>query len=125
MLGFLLSYFINFCQGFFMGIKEDFLKACQDGDIDIVQRLIQHHYHPKKWSRGFRQLTGKEIDLNIVSPDGSTPLMLAAGNGYTNIVELLIPLLDATNLNAINKNNFSALMLATKNNHIQTIVRAK
>lgn len=104
-----------------MGIKEDFLKACENGDLQTVQDLLQHNHHPKKWYKGITKFAGKEIDLNIGSQDGSTPLMLATRNGHISIINALIPYLDTNQLNALNTHSLSALIIATRENNVNAM----
>lgn len=66
-------------------------------------------------------LNNKEININEPYPDnGNTPLHIAAWNGYTEIVQLLLtaPAIDKT---LKNKSGQTALDLAKQNNHTEIV----
>jgi ankyrin repeat protein len=105
-----------------MGIQQDFIQACKTGDIDAVNALIQHYYHPQKWFRGMRQFSGYEIDLHSIY-QGGTPLMLAALYGQAAVVEALIPHLDLDALHASDSQGYTTLTLAAARGHLN-VVRA-
>lgn len=104
-----------------MGIQEDFLEACRKGDADTVKKLINNNYHTKRFFRGMYQVIGREIDVNMAAVNGDTPLTLAAQGGHASIIQLLAPYLTSDSLNALNPQQFSALMLASKSGHIEAM----
>lgn len=61
------------------------------------------------------------IDINAGSPNGSTPLILAAQHGHASVVKLLLSLAD-TNINAQNNNGLTAF-IAAANAGQENIVR--
>jgi ankyrin repeat protein len=81
--------------------------AARAGDIAAIHQLISHGADPNEvagqnnWTPLLHAIHKGEIgsvtalldggaDINRISGDGVTPLMMAAGYGYTNIVELLL-----------------------------------
>ena len=77
--------------------------ACLNGHYTVTELLLKHN-----------------ADTNIPDDDGWTPLMAASQEGYYKIIELLIP--RASDLTAVNlKNSMTALMLASKNGHLETV----
>jgi ankyrin repeat protein len=58
------------------------LEACQNGDLEAVVQLASHQ------------------DLEMKNPQGFTPLIVAAKEGHTEIVEHLVR--SGSNLNASN-----------------------
>ena len=75
------------------GAYDDMLKAVNTHDADQVSALLR---------RG--------MDVNTTDPDGNTLLMLAARNGDSQILEILLR--NKPNILKINKYGDSALMLA-------------
>ena len=81
--------------------------AARAGDVAGIQRLISHGADPNeiagqnRWTPLLHAIHKGQVgsvnalldggaDINRVSGNGVTPLMMAAGYGYTNIVELLL-----------------------------------
>ncbi len=81
--------------------------AARAGDIAAIRNLIAHGSDPNEaagnnnWSpllhaihkgqiKSVEALLDGGADINRLSGDGITPLMMAAGYGYTDIVELLL-----------------------------------
>ena len=81
--------------------------AARAGDVATIRSLIAHGADPNEaagqnnWSpllhaihtgqiRSVEALLDGGADINRLSGDGVTPLMMAAGYGYTDIVQLLL-----------------------------------
>lgn len=74
----------------------------------------------KDRSSSARMLLAAGASPNAVSAKyGTTALMMAAMNGYHEVVEVLIR--GGANINAQNKSGFTALMLAARGGHMQTV----
>jgi ankyrin repeat protein len=90
-------------QTAFAGAYDDMLNAVKTKDIGKVNNLLQ---------RG--------MDVNTTDPAGNSLLMLAAQNGDSQILELLLN--NKANVLSINKYGDSALMLASLNGHLQSAI---
>ena len=66
-------------------------------------------------------LLTRGADVNAVTTDGATALMLAAENGHAEIVSALLLSRDEINVNAVTPNGSTALMIAAKNGHAETV----
>jgi len=84
----------------------DFWKACKYGYYDEVQLFCRCN------------APFNEEKLDVHSSQRSTPLMLAAMNGHSNVVKLLASC--GTNINAIDRMGRSAIHYAAKNGHTDT-----
>ena len=77
--------------------------ACLNGHYTVTELLLKHNADP-----------------TIPDDDGWTPLMAASKKGHYKIIELLIP--RASDLTAVNlKNSITALMLSSKNGHLEAV----
>jgi ankyrin repeat protein len=76
--------------------QEELFKACVVGDEEAVRRLI----------------VADDVNFKAVDPTGSSALHVAADNGHTKIVEILIHY--GIDINAANNEGQTALMLATR-----------
>jgi len=77
--------------------QEKFFYACAVGDEEIVRKLI----------------VADDVNFQDIDPkSGFTALHIAADNGHTKIVEILTHY--GIDINAVNKEGQTALMLATK-----------
>ncbi len=97
------------------------MKAAQEGVIEEVNLLLED----------------LEININAANENGMTPLMLGAANGHTEVVRTLLQFsgnnslniddengwtdVMSINVNAINKEGNTALMLASIKGHAKTI----
>jgi ankyrin repeat protein len=84
--------------------------AAYHGRLEFVKQLTQYEY----------------VDTNNGNQDGKTPLILAASRGYVGVVSYLINLKDSNdnfrvNLDAVDKQNRSALSTAIVNGKLETL----
>ena len=100
-----------------------FMLACATGHTQIVELMLKKKVDPNVQSKDgenafmFACATGhtqivelllkKQVDPNVQNKDGRNAFMVACQNGHTEIVELL---LNNINLNATDKNGYTALM---------------
>jgi ankyrin repeat protein len=82
---------------------DELLEAAETGDIDRVQSLI---------------LDGVDIEVRRM-PDERTAIMIAAENGNTRIIQLLVE--SGVETDTIDSGGKTALMLAANNGHIETV----
>lgn len=73
----------------------------------------------KKSAEGIRQIV--QIGASMENPGGTTPLMLAAGKGFLDCLEVLISL--GASINAVNEIEQTALFFAAGNGHKQCLVK--
>jgi mRNA deadenylase 3'-5' endonuclease subunit Ccr4 len=81
----------------------ELFKACVVGDEDAVRRLI----------------VADDVNFKAVDPTGSSALHIAADNGHTKIVEILIHY--GIDINAANNEGQTALMLATRGGFLHIV----
>jgi ankyrin repeat protein len=82
---------------------DELLEAAETGDIDRVQSLISD---------------GVDIEVRR-KPDERTAIMIAAENGNTKIIQLLVEA--GVEADTIDSGGKTALMLAANNGHIETV----
>lgn len=80
-----------------------FLQAAEDGDLNIINHFIDN-----------------KIDLNVTDKNGMTALLLASTFGHPKIIEQLR--LAGANMNAINMDQKTAMMLAISNGQLDAII---
>jgi ankyrin repeat protein len=84
-------------------LDKELCEAARGGDLDAVKRLVQND-----------QFNPDAKDYN-----GTTALMLAAENGHSEVVEVLINA--KADVHAVDENNNTALKLAAKGNHTKVL----
>ena len=100
--------------------------AAQSGDLAAVRQFL------RDLDAQMRELTGgDEFDAQIIETSssivyesndkGETALMIAAGEGYADMVEELLKYAVREKLAMKNKAGFDALHLATRENHLGNI----
>ena len=81
-----------------------------DADLDVAKLMVA-----ARFGGDLPALKDQGIDIHVTGPGGWTALMHAADAGKKDAVEFLLK--DCEKINAVNKNGFSALMLAVENEH--------
>lgn len=94
-------------------LKCDINEADNDGNTPLLI-LLSNTYAPIIQAL-LKPMLEQGADISATAPDGTTPLMLAAGNGSVTAVLELVSNTDS--LNTQNKDGNTALHLALKNNH--------
>jgi ankyrin repeat protein len=101
-----------------MIVQRKFLEACKSGNLEQVNFLINHFYHPKIWFRGIARFSGFEIDLNALHAN-RTPLMLAAENGHAQIIKALLTA--GANVNLVDTDGRNAMMQAARQGQAESV----
>jgi ankyrin repeat protein len=86
----------------------------EDKQFDQFQRLIKKHD-----LQGVQQLVEAGVDVNVQTPNGWTPLMLAAWKGCTPIMEYLLSV--GAETGAVNASGESAIALAALEGHWRVV----
>ncbi|WP_300369819.1 ankyrin repeat domain-containing protein [Brachyspira sp.] len=97
----ILSSFFNFAYTL-TDIETKFLKSCEEGKYDTVAALIS-----------------KKVNVNVLSEDGVTGLMLASHHGHKAVVRLLIN--SYADVNIADKVGYTALIMAATGGHIDIV----
>jgi len=90
-------------SGFFESLgKMSLIRASQKGKVDNVINILNK---------------GADIDINACDSNGNNALMLAAHNGHTEIVKLLLKA--GADINKINNNGKTAVEIALENGNLE------
>ena len=100
-----------------MPAQQDFLQACTDGNLDLVNTLIDRNARAGRLDR-IRALTFRQNTINVAH-DNNMALRCAAKNGHISIVDRLLEI-PAVRENAATNNN-EALRNAAEEGHISIV----
>lgn len=94
--------------------------GCKPKYSKLIWIYATLHSNNKQSPRSYKGVaSSRRIYIDQTDHDGSTPLLIAAGQVQFNIVQTLI---DAgANLNAANKYGFTPLYIAAHENNLQTL----
>ena len=90
------------------------LKAILNKGFGTLKEILDE-YHLRPYYLKIKKLILSGSDVNIQDKDGYTVLILAARDGFRDIIELLIA--TGAGVNIKNDTNRNALMLAASNGH--------
>jgi hypothetical protein len=114
------------------------LLAAQEGNIDLIKKIIEMHLYNEDaplYEALFYAVQENDIEIvkdlmtlpsairliNQISPEDSTPLIIAIQNGHVEIVELLLNL--GVNPNISNSFGDSLLIIAAHGGHLKIVNR--
>jgi len=87
-------------EDYLMGHRENFINACQQGNIEKVETYLRSN----------------EIDVNLSTKNGMTPLHYACRNGHIDIVQLLLQQ-GEININSFDNSGVSPIRMAASRAH--------
>lgn len=106
--GFLYSIGVRSVQPYTVEVDtvfgQEFISAVDDDDRETVKQMLE---------------LGMPVDTRQSSDDRETALILAAGNGYAEIVRILLAA--GADINAIDKDRETALIDASKHGHLEVV----
>jgi len=120
-------------------MEEKLWKACGDGKVEGVRKLLQNSPINMNWQdpkylmtpfcnacyEGHTEIVKllsneKRVDINKVQNDGATPFLIACQQGHIEIVKLLLND-NRVDINNGNKNDGSPFYIACQQGHIEIV----
>ncbi|KAJ7592194.1 ankyrin repeat-containing domain protein [Mycena floridula] len=87
--------------------NEEILLSCRYGDLEDIQKFVEKF--------------GAEALANVRDDNGNTILHMICGNGHTDLLDYLLPLIPSSLLSAQNSAQSTALHWAALNSHLSSI----
>ncbi|KAJ6593165.1 ankyrin repeat-containing domain protein [Mycena capillaripes] len=87
--------------------QEEFLLSCRYGDLDDVKQFVSQF--------------GVPAAAEIRDDNGNTALHMLCGNGHTDILDYLLPIVPPALISAGNKAQSTALHWAALNSHLEVV----